>query len=106
MNGIDILPEKVLLEKPIVIKRFEYSLLGKEFKKQASVETVSKKQYQKFESNKIEENTKSKRSCASLVYNKDFMFYKYHNNKDFAAKQSPDSKLNYLKDVKNKLEEF
>ena len=34
------------------------------------------------------------------------MFYKYHNNKDFAAKQSPDSKLNYLKDVKNKLEEF
>ena len=34
------------------------------------------------------------------------MFYKYHNNQDFAAKQSPDSKLNYLKDVKNKLEEF
>ena len=39
------LPEKELLEKAVALKRFEYSLLGKELKKQTRViywETVSK----------------------------------------------------------------
>ena len=45
-----------LLQKAAAIKRFEFSLLGKELKKQTS---VAEKQYQKFgngfESNKNEE---------------------------------------------------
>ena len=46
-----------MLEKAVAIKRFEYTPLGKELKKQTS---VSENQYQKFnnvfESNKKEEN--------------------------------------------------
>ena len=38
----DILPEKDLLEKAATIKRFEYSLLCKELKKQTIAEKVSK----------------------------------------------------------------
>ena len=47
----------VLFKKAVAIKRFEYSLLGKELKKQTG---VAEKHYQKvdnaFESNKEEEN--------------------------------------------------
>ena len=55
-----------MLEKAAAIKRFGYSLLGKELKKQTS---VAEKQYQKFysafESNKNKEDkTKNKRGCA------------------------------------------
>ena len=42
----DVLPEKDLLEKPPVLKRFEESPLDKELKKQTS---VAKKQYQDFD---------------------------------------------------------
>ena len=56
MTGKDVLPEKGLLEKAAALKRFEYSLLGKELKPQTS---AADKQYQKlgkmFESNKNEE---------------------------------------------------
>ena len=38
----DVLPEKDLLEKAVALKGFEYSLLGKEVKKQTS---VAEKQY-------------------------------------------------------------
>ena len=38
-----VLPKKDLLEKAAAIKRFEYSLLGKELKRQAN---VAEKQYQ------------------------------------------------------------
>ena len=48
LTGKDILLKKDLLEKAAAIKRFEYSSLGKELKKQSS---VSEKQYQKIESN-------------------------------------------------------
>ena len=54
-----------------VIKRSEYSLLGKEMKNQNSVA----ERYQKFESSKNEkEKTKSKRNPgkSNIVYNKDF----------------------------------
>ena len=37
LTGKDILLEKDLLEKAAAIKRFEYSSLGKELKKQSSV---------------------------------------------------------------------
>ena len=41
----DVLPEKELLEKATVWKRFEYSPLGKDLKAQTS---VAEKQYQQF----------------------------------------------------------
>ena len=37
LTGKDVLPEKVLLEKVVTIKRFEYSPLGSEFKKQTEI---------------------------------------------------------------------
>ena len=42
LTGKDVLPEKDLLEKATTMKRFEYSLLGKELKAQTDKETVSK----------------------------------------------------------------
>ena len=53
LTGKDVLPEKDLLGKAAANKRFEYSPLGKELRKQTS---VAEKKYQKlgnaFESNK------------------------------------------------------
>ena len=46
LTGKDILPEKDLLEKASVLKRFEYSLLGSEQKKQTS---IVEKQCQKID---------------------------------------------------------
>ena len=76
-----------MLEKAAVIKRFEYSPLGKELKKGTS---VAEKQYQKFDSGfgsneKEEVKIKNKRSCAKpdLVYNNYFTFYKYRNINKF-----------------------
>ena len=46
LTSKDVLPEKDLPEKAVAIRRFEYSLLGKELKKQTS---VAKKQYQKLD---------------------------------------------------------
>ena len=67
-----------MLEKAVAIKRFEYSQLGKELKKQTS---VAEKQYQKLNNafrynKKDEDKTKNKRSCAksNLVYNNFFTF--------------------------------
>ena len=37
LTGNDVLPQKDLLEKAATMKRFEYSPLGKELKKQTSV---------------------------------------------------------------------
>ena len=59
MTGKDVLPEKDLLEKFEAIKKFEYSLLGKESEKQTSVgEKQHKKFNNAFESNKKEEEEK------------------------------------------------
>ena len=86
-----------MLEKAAAIKRFEYSPLVSEFKKQTS---AAQKQYQKLdkvsESDKKEQATKNKRSRAksNLAYNKDFAFYEYHSTKEFGAKHSFDSKQN------------
>ena len=42
LTGKDVLPEKDLLEKAATIKRFEYSLLGSELKKQTSNLAISR----------------------------------------------------------------
>ena len=42
----DVLPKKDLIEKAVALKRFEYSLLGKELQVQTG---IAKKQYQKFD---------------------------------------------------------
>ena len=70
-----VFPEKDLLEKAAALKRFEYSPLDKELKKQTS---VAEKQYQKlnnaFESNKREEvkkkttTTTTKKAMLSQIY--------------------------------------
>ena len=62
--------------------------------------------YQILESHKKKE--KFRKSCAksNLFYSKDFTFYKYHGITDFVDERSPDSKVNYLKDFKDELEEF
>ena len=59
LTGKDNLPEKDLLEKSPALKRFEYSPLGKDLKKQTS---FSEKHYQKLESNKKEEKIKRSRA--------------------------------------------
>ena len=46
MRCKDVLPQKDLLEKATALKRFEYSPLRKELKKQTS---VAEKQYQDFD---------------------------------------------------------
>ena len=50
---------------------------------------------------------KNKRSCAksNLTYNNYFTFYKYHNTNEL-SKLSLDSKLNNVKEFKDKLESF
>ena len=55
---------------------------------------------------KEKQKGKKSRAKSNLVYNKDFAFYKYHDINDFTAKRSPDSKISYVKDFKDKLEEF
>ena len=109
MTGLDVLPEKELFEKAATIKRFEYSPLGKELKKQTS---VAEKQYQNFdnvfESDKIQEDkTKSRKSRtkSNLVYSNYFTFYKLHDINDF-VKRSLDSKIDRLKEFKDKFESF
>ena len=65
--------------------------------------------YKVFKRNKQnEDKTKSKENCAksNLVCNKDFILYKYHNTKQFAAKRSFDSKQNDLSKFKKILELF
>ena len=46
MTGRDVLPEKDLLGKAAALKRFEYSPLGKELKKETS---VAEKHFQIFD---------------------------------------------------------
>ena len=46
LTGKDLLPEIELLEKAIALKNWEFSLLGKELKKQTS---VAEKQYLGFD---------------------------------------------------------
>ena len=69
LTGKNVLHEKDLLEKAGAIKRFEYSLLGKELKLETS---VAEKQYQEVESNKKEEKVRRRRAKSNLVYDNYF----------------------------------
>ena len=71
LTGKDVLPEKDLLEKAAAIKRFEYSLLGKELKVQTD---IPKKQYQTldkiYESDETKEPTIKKYNRSNLIHNR------------------------------------
>ena len=91
-----------MLEKTSAVKRFEYELLGKKLKAQAS---AAEKQYQNldnvFESNKREEKIKRSRAKSNLVYSKVFTFYKYRSINEFAKRSfySKQDNLNKFKDI-------
>ena len=81
MTGKGILPERDLLEKAAALKRFEYSLLGNELKKQTS---VGEKYYQSFakvfnhdekeEPVKIKKEKSLTTDESNLVYNNKFSY--------------------------------
>ena len=74
MTGKDVLTRKGLLGKAATMKRFEYSPLGKELKKQSSVATKQNEKIKEtFESKKNEE-TKQKAKKIHVVYNKYLSF--------------------------------
>ena len=94
----DVLAEKDLLEKAAALKRFEYSLLAKELKKQTS---VAEKQYQDFDKvinyDEIEEPLKTEKeepltiNESSIFYNNKYTFNEFKNvekyvNKSFTAR--------------------
>ena len=106
LTGEDVLLEKELLEKSAAIKRFEYSPLGNELKKQAS---ITEKQYGKlgnplefYEQKEDKRKNKRSRGKSNLVCSNYFIFYNYHNIKEF-AKRSFDSKRKELIEFKDKL---
>ena len=90
LTGKDVLPEKGLLEKAATIKRFQYSSLGNELKKQTD---IAKKEYQGldtiYECDKKEDDetnrkpTIKKYSKSNLIYSSKHSFYKYYNIKRF-----------------------
>ena len=111
-TGKDVLPEKGLLEKAATIKRFEYSPLGNELKKQTD---IAKKQYQgqdkTFSFSKYNKNVneslikkeavattipKKKYNKSNLIYNR-LSFYSYNNDKRFDS-LSFESKYSHLLD--------
>ena len=94
----DVLAEKDLLEKAAALKRFEYSPLAKELKKQTS---VAEKQYQDFDKvinyDEIEEPLKTEKeepltiNESSIFYNNKYTFNEFKNvekyvNKSFTAR--------------------
>ena len=58
LTGKDVLPEKELLVKAVTMKRFEYSLLGKELKAKTD---FAKKQYQTLDKNYENDETINKK---------------------------------------------
>ena len=93
MTGKDFLPEKDLLEKTAALKRFEYSPLGKELKKQTR---VAEKQYQKLENSyeadkiiKRKKPTIENYGKLDLIYDANHSFFKYYRDrKKFMTFQS------------------
>ena len=65
--------------KAVKIKRFEYSPVRKELKKQASIakDTLTKKYISKTES--------KKRIESGLLYSNNFTFFKHRNNKNLLS---------------------
>ena len=82
-TGKDVLSEKDLVEKAAALKRFEYSPLGKELKKQIN---VAEKQYQNFDKifkpNEIEQPVTIKKEItdkSSLFYDNKCSFIEFKN---------------------------
>ena len=93
LTGKDVLPEKDLLERAAALKRFQYSPLGKELKKQTS---VAEKQYQNFDkifkSDETEQPVTIKKEItdeSSLFYNNKYSFIEFKN----VGKYKDDSRL-------------
>ena len=92
LTGKDVLREKELLEKAVAIKRFEYSLLGSELKKQASF-TEQKYQglnklfkYDKKEKEpvSIKKETPAIISASKLMYGSKYSFGDYKNVRKYS----------------------
>ena len=82
-TGKDVLHEKDLVEKAAALKRFEYSPLRKELKKQIN---VAEKQYQIFDKifkpNEIEQPVTIKKEItdkSSLFYDNKYRFIEFKN---------------------------
>ena len=87
MTNKDVLPEKRLLEKAATMERFEYSPLEKESKAQTN---ITKKHYQKLDHTfdfdriiKKEKSTLKKYNRSNLIYDSKYIFYVYHNIRNF-----------------------
>ena len=79
--------KKDLLEKAATMKKFEYSPLEKESKAQTN---ITKKHYQKLDRTfdfdriiKKEKSTLKKYNRSSLIYDSKYIFYAYHNIRNF-----------------------
>ena len=85
-----------LLEKAATIKRFEYSVLGKELKAQTD---IAKKQYQGlskfFKSDEKEKLTIKKYNESDLIYNSKYRFYKYYSDSKKIGNFSSKSKNSF-----------
>ena len=93
MTGKDVLQEKGLVENTAELKRFEYSPLSKELKKQTS---IAEQQYQDFDKAfsynekekplKIEKEEPLTIDESSLFYNNKFTLNKFKNIEKYANK--------------------
>ena len=97
----DVLSEKDLLEKTAELKRFEYSLLGKQLK--AQTETLSKKNYHRLanidefdKTIKKEKPTLKKYNMSCLIYITNNSFYKYYCNRKNVYNLSFESRYSCL----------
>ena len=113
MTGKHVLPEKDLLEKVAALKRFEYSLLGKELKKQTS---VAEKQYKDFdnvfnydakeESLKAEKEEPLTMDESSLFYDNKYTFNELKNVEKYVNKSLTARYDNNLLPFYQRLKEF
>ena len=110
LTGKDILPEKDLLEKAATMKRFQYSLLGKELKAQTD---IAKKQYQKLDDTfrfdkiiKKEKQALENYNKSNLIYNSKHSFYKYYCDSKKFDSLSLKSKYSFLLEFSKDLNKF
>ena len=93
MTGSNVLPEKDLLEKAPIVKRFEYWPLGKGLKVQTDItkkKKKKKKQYQRLDNTfdfgktiKKEKPTLKKYNRSNVTYDSKYSFHQYCNIKNF-----------------------
>ena len=93
MTGKDVLPDKDLLDKAAALKRYKYSKLGTELKKQTS---VAEKQYRDFdnvfnydekeEPLQIEKEEQLTINKLSLCYKNKYAFNEFKDVEKYAKK--------------------